>query len=528
MAFIIGTFGNDTIFGNNDADTILGLAGDDDIIGRAGDDLIFAGRGDDVVRGGRGDDLIFGGPGNDILSGARDNDTVFGGLGDDVLEGEEGNDTLHGGLGNDVLSGGDGDDWLSGGVGNDVLDGGDGDDVLLGGAGNDTIDGGAGFDDIQGGNGDDILAGGGAPQSYVTFDRVDGGAGDDIITSQGGPAHLIGGPGNDVLRSEDSGASVFDFTFANYADSPSAIVANLTGAPAMGLGAFEVADGYGTVDTLDGIHVLVDSAFDDQVFVDAAWTTSFGNFLEVRLSEGDDHVEFTNVDTARVSFQSAGGGVIADLGTGTATDVNLLDSFIGNDTFTGANSLRGSAFDDELYGSDGPGFERLRGSAGNDLIDGGLGADRIEHFDSPAGIVVDLSAGMTFDDGFGTQDMLTSIEQVAGSEFGDSIRGDAGFNVILGFGGDDVIEGGGNVDVMLGGDGDDTFVVAPGAGVDQVNDFVAGAGTDDALDLTAYGLGAAPVGVQAGLNTLIDLGGGDTVILVGVVAVNLHADDFIL
>ena len=31
-----------------------------------------------------------------------------------------------------------------------------------------------------------------------------------------------------------------------------------------------------------------------------------------------------------------------------------------------------------------------------------------------------------------------------------------------------------------------------------------------------------------GLNTLIDLGGGDTVILLGVVAANLHADDFIL
>jgi len=528
MAFIIGTFGNDDLDGTDGADIILGLAGNDLIVGRGGDDLILAGSGDDEVRGGRGEDLIFGGLGNDAISGGRDDDMLFGDAGDDLLEGDAGNDTLYGGIGDDILDGGVGNDLLDGGNGNDVLVGGEGDDVLLGGAGNDVIDGGAGADDIQGGDGDDILAGGGGPQSYVAFDRVDGGAGDDILTSQGGPAHLIGGPGNDVLRSEDSGANVFDFTFANYSDSPSAIVANLTSAPAMGLGAFQVADGYVTVDTLDGIHVLVDSAFDDQVFVDASWTTSFGNFLEVRLSEGDDHVEFTNVGTARVSFQSAGGGVIADLGTGTATDVNPLDSFIGNDTFTGANSLRGSAFDDELYGSDSPAFERLRGSAGNDLIDGGLGADRIEHFDSPAGIVVDLSAGMTFDDGFGTQDMLVGIEQVGGSEFGDWIRGDAGFNVILGFGGDDIIEGGGNVDVLLGGDGDDTFVVAPGAGVDQVNDFVAGAGTDDALDLTAFGLGAAPVGVQAGANTLIDLGGGDTVILLNVVAANLHADDFIL
>jgi Ca2+-binding RTX toxin-like protein len=528
MAFIIGTFGNDLIRGSNDADIILGLAGDDDIIGRGGDDLIFAGWGDDGVVGGPGNDMVFGGPGDDQIAGRSGDDQLFGGLGDDQLDGEEGNDTLHGGQGNDVLNGGVGDDALWGGVGNDILDGGAGNDILLGGAGNDVIDGGAGADDIQGGAGDDILAGGGAPQSYVTFDRVDGGAGDDVLTSQGGPAHLIGGPGNDVLRSEDSGVNIFDFTFANYSDSPSAIVANLTGAPAMGLGAFQVADGYGTVDTLDGIHVLVDTPFDDQVFVDASWTTSFGSFLEVRLSEGDDHVEFDTVGTARVSFQSAGGGVIADLGTGTATDVNPLDSFIGDDTFAGANSLRGSAFDDELYGSDGPGFERLRGSAGNDLIDGGLGFDRIEHFDSPAGIVVDLSAGMTFDDGFGTQDLLMGIEQVGGSEFGDSIRGDAGFNVILGFGGDDTIEGGGNVDVLLGGDGDDTFVVAPGAGVDQINDFVAGASTDDALDLTAFGLGTAPVGVQADANTLIDLGGGDTVILLNVVAANLHADDFIL
>lgn len=538
MAFIIGTLGNDTILGSDAQDIILGLAGDDKITGGDGDDLIFAGWNNDMVWSGLGDDVVFGGAGDDMLVGDGGDDTLLGGLGDDVLEGDEGNDTLDGGLGNDVLNGGTGDDTLSGG------------------------------------GGDDILIGGSAPQDIAAAgDYLDGGEGDDVLSTQGGLAHLVGGPGNDTLRGEDAGR-FYDFNFADYSDSPGAITANLTAAPLFGLDSGEVADGYGTVDTLSGMHVLIDTSFDDVVHVDQSYLTSYGNFLEVRLSEGDDAVTFSNVVGARISYKDAGGGVSADLATGTATDINPADDFIGSDMFLGANQLRGSDFDDELYGSDAPGLERLRGSDGADMIDGRGGSDRIEFFDSRSGIVVDLSAERVYDDGFGNIDTVFNIEHVAGYIFDDVITGNDAANTLLGFAGDDVLNGldgndvlygdfanaefsdggfGGNdtlnggagndylfggvgddtlrggadSDTMTGWEGDDTFIFEPGDGFNFINDFNAGANTDDVLDLSAYGLAAAPVGIQVGAHTQLDFG-ADSVLLLNVNAPDLHAEDFIL
>ena len=53
---IIGTPGNDLLFGRNGADVIMGLGGDDIIIG---------GNGADVICGGAGNDRLLGNNGND-------------------------------------------------------------------------------------------------------------------------------------------------------------------------------------------------------------------------------------------------------------------------------------------------------------------------------------------------------------------------------------------------------------------------------------------------------------------------------
>ncbi len=125
---IVGTAGNDNLYGDELGDIISGLAGND------------------TLSGGDGNDSLDGGDGNNYLWGNVGNDTLLGGAGDDTLSGEDGDDSLNGGDGNNYLWGDVGNDTLLGGAGNDYLDGGDGDDFLNGGNGNDNLWGGAGKD----------------------------------------------------------------------------------------------------------------------------------------------------------------------------------------------------------------------------------------------------------------------------------------------------------------------------------------------------------------------------------------------
>src|SRR5262249_47736364 len=69
-------------------------------------------------------DNVVGGGGNDSIDG---NDTA------NSLKGEAGKDTIHGSLAADHLDGGSGSDKLYGGTGDDTLVGGSGNDTLYGG-----------------------------------------------------------------------------------------------------------------------------------------------------------------------------------------------------------------------------------------------------------------------------------------------------------------------------------------------------------------------------------------------------------
>ncbi len=92
-ATIIGTPGDDVIFGTNKSDVIMSFGGNDTIFGGNGDDVICAGYGDDIVDGGNGQDLIFGEQGDDQLNGGTGKDSLEGGSGDDTLAGGNGKDT---------------------------------------------------------------------------------------------------------------------------------------------------------------------------------------------------------------------------------------------------------------------------------------------------------------------------------------------------------------------------------------------------------------------------------------------------
>ncbi len=65
------------------------------LIGSAGDDTIYGGTNNDTLTGGAGDDLILGGEGNDAITGSAGADTMIGGAGTDTFAiGVDGLDTI--------------------------------------------------------------------------------------------------------------------------------------------------------------------------------------------------------------------------------------------------------------------------------------------------------------------------------------------------------------------------------------------------------------------------------------------------
>jgi Ca2+-binding RTX toxin-like protein len=146
--------------------------------------------------GTNGDDSIYGKAGNDILSGLGGSDTLYGGANNDVLDGGASNDVLDGGAGNDTLYGGAGFDYLVGDAGNDRLIGGTLDDLLLGGTGNDIL---------LGESGKDILSGYGFGQNE--FDTLTGGSEKDTF--------VLGDITNDSVYYLGNGhATITDFSLA--------------------------------------------------------------------------------------------------------------------------------------------------------------------------------------------------------------------------------------------------------------------------------------------------------------------------
>ncbi len=93
---VVGTAGDDWLWGSSSADQMAGGAGQDQLIGEAGRDLLQGQGGNDVLRGGTDEDQLWGNAGNDVLFGNAGNDTLEGGVGHDHLLGNLGDDVLVG------------------------------------------------------------------------------------------------------------------------------------------------------------------------------------------------------------------------------------------------------------------------------------------------------------------------------------------------------------------------------------------------------------------------------------------------
>ncbi|MBS0437260.1 MAG: tandem-95 repeat protein, partial [Proteobacteria bacterium] len=91
---IIGTTGDNSLNGTNNADYLIGRAGNDTLNGNNGNDYLDGGSGNDTLNGGAGADVLYGGAGNDSLTGGTGSDVFAWTLSDRGTAGSGPVDTI--------------------------------------------------------------------------------------------------------------------------------------------------------------------------------------------------------------------------------------------------------------------------------------------------------------------------------------------------------------------------------------------------------------------------------------------------
>ncbi|EGF90750.1 rhizobiocin RzcA [Asticcacaulis biprosthecium C19] len=521
-----------TDYGYGTSGVIFGMGGNDSLVAGYGTYALFGGDGNDVVdarnayylwraEGGTGDDTIYsrgqvsGGAGNDTvvvsysfygvmsIHGDEGNDVIdgsqqwgsllFGDSGNDLIIGNNGNDTLEGGTGVDTVSyagaygavmvsltsgeaNGAGWDSLSGfekvigSIYSDNLVGDTGKNTLNGAGGSDMLDGGAGGDRLLGGLGDDTY--------YI-----------DDVTDSVGENHL---EGTDTIISSVSyslwGRAVEILTLTG--------TGNLT---ATGNSLDNVITGNVGNNTLDGAagnDVLDGGAGDDRMLGglgnDTYYVDNAGD------SVGENHLEGTDTIISSVSYSLVGRAVEILTLTGE-----------GNLNATG-NSLNNT----------------LNGTGGNNGLDGGTGADTMVGGLGDDTYYVDYAGDRVHELHFeGTDTVFSSVSY---SLFGRAVEvmtltgsahinatGNSLNNTLTGNSGNNRLDGGVGNDTLAGGLGEDVFVFMSGTWKDTVTDF--NAAQNDTIDIHAITNGTANSAMvtQVGTDVVINLGGGNTVTVLG-------------
>lgn len=547
---ISGLAGHDTIDGGGGNDTISGGDGDDRLTGSAGNDILDGNAGFNGVYyqlsptgvtvnlalgtaqdGHGGTDTLRNIQG---ISGSNYNDRLTGGNPANGTGATDGSETFSGEGGDDIIDGGGGYDFvqyitstqgivlkLSGTGTGTAQDGLGGTDTLISIEGvrgsnfNDQLTGSttATFENFEGMGGNDTIDGGVTPTDSLTrrVDYQNASAGTVVVLGGSGAGTAQDGTGsvdtllnissvrgsgfNDTITGSDSTAYTEQFEglagndtidgkggtdIARYERALSAVTVNLA------LGTAQ--DGQGGTDTLKNIEMIFGSSFGDTLtggnpLNGSGATDGFEGF---RGNAGNDTIDGgTGYD--RADYNNATSAVVVTLG-GTAAGT-AQDGLGGTDTLINIEAVRASSFNDTLTGSDSGVYESFEGFGGNDTIDGRGGVDRADYRVSPSAVNVDLTAQLASQDGYGTQDILRNIENIDGSAFGDTLRGDASANriagnagndIIFGAAGDDLLIGGAGADQMDGGDGNDTFIVGTGGSgstaltADTIAGFVSG------------------------------------------------------
>jgi parallel beta-helix repeat protein len=279
----------------------------------------------------------------------------------------------------------------------------DQDDTLVGSAQNDTLDGDLGADTMSGGDGKD---------TYIVDNALD-----VVIESNTSSSQI------DTVKASVSwtlGANVEYLVLTG----PSAIDGTGNGLRNFitGNAAANVLDGGAGADSLTGGNGS------DTYYVDNA----------------DDSVIETNTNM----ITGGNDTVYSSLSTYTLT-ANVENLVIN--TSLAANGI-GNALDNLLVSG-----------AGNNVLDGRDGVDTVSYATALAGVTVGLSTTAQQNTQGAGLDTLKYIENLIGSQFGDTLTGSGGANTLDGGDGNDTLNGGAGNDVLIGGSGADSLTGGSGA-----------------------------------------------------------------
>jgi len=461
------------------------------VIGSYLNENLAGAAGNDTLNGNGGADTLAGGAGNDTYyvpnSSAKIVEAAGGGTDTVIAKGDH---TLEANVENLVISNDAPSGWAgTGNALNNVIVGNSLNNVISGLDGNDTLDGGLGNDQILGGGGNDILLGGGGT------DTLTGGTGADTFV-------LGVGFGSD---------KVVDFSQAQ-GDTVEVVGSTYTTAQV----------GADTVITLAGGDKMTLAGV-SMTSLKAGWIT---------------HVDslFGSLTTAPPPIDNEGGGTEAAPAIGGATFGTAAAPAAGG-AKASAGSVGGGTTGVSLTG--GSAAETLTGGAGADTINGGGGTD---HLIGGAGddtyIVPNSLASIVEAAGGGTDTIIAkgdytlgaNLENLVisdnspsawagtGNELNNVITGNSLNNKLSGLAGNDTLDGGAGNDTLTGGAGADVFRFEHGGGSDTVTDFSYAAGDRVHVTDSHYTVS------QVGANTVIDMGGGDSMVLQHVTLSTLHSD----
>ena len=431
--------------------------------------------GNDNIVGTGGIDTVFGDAGNDISRGRVDGDRLDGGAGDDVLDGGTGPDVLTGRAGSDRYVVDTADDVIvetaaSGGsdvvfttvsyvlrtgvsvetlqstntsasvaptlVGNELVN------TIIGDLGNNVIDGGRGADGLYGHGGHDVYLVDHAGDRVFEgvnagFDHVNSsvsftlGANLETLTLLGSAA--VNGTGNAL---------------------PNTITGNGAANTLSGGANNDRLEGGGGNDRLDGgaeADFLIGGDGDDRYVVDGQGETI------IEIAGGGNDLVFTSVSL------SLAAGLSVETLRSANTNANAAITMIGNEI---ANTIVGDLGNNVLDG--GQGADQMQGLGGNDAYLVDHVADKVVE-GANAGFD-QINSTVSFTLGGGVESLtLTGSAAIngTGNTLANTVYGNAAANVLDGRQGSDGLTGGGGNDTF-------SFTTALGEGnVDHLADFSA-------------------------------------------------------
>jgi len=513
------------VIGSSSADTLSGGVAAESLLGGGGDDSISGGGGDDTLNGGTGHDVISGGAGADrFVIGLRESSPVQGQA--DVIVDWSASDKLM--FENSGFSTGDymettaadyasalaaANAAISAGLANFVAVAVGGDVIVFA---DSAVDNGVADDAVvlQGRALTDISA-----DNILSLPPTPGGAGTVFTLPPPPPAGLGGSIGTILGDMEHAHISyVLDAvitdgsdTFVNAGIADVGLVLHGSGFALDAAGhlaggaATSIAYGYGAPH--GGPFSISLTTAPVQLLTLAGWaaTDDIADFFNTLLGGNDSITGSAGVD---VLHGYGGNDVIYGFGGsdtlwgGPGNDVIYATTPPGIPSFpAGTTYLRGEEGDDYIVG--GAGFDDANGNMGNDTISTGAGDDYCV-----GGKDNDLLFG---DDGNDIVWGNLGNDTCNGGAGDDQVRGGQGDDIVVGGDGNDFISGDRGNDTESGGAGADIFHGSQDAGIDKVLDFHVSEGDRVMLDP-----GTTFTVSQVGADTIIDMGGGNEMILVGV------------